>query len=218
MKRALIIATVAVLAVGGSAVAYKAYARHDGWGYGRWNRMSTSDMSAYADARIAALKAGLTLSAEQEKLWPPVESTLKELAKKRIDRVQQFRAERQARRDLAERGDRAEPRDFGSPIERMRKGADRLNEGGADLKRLADATEPLYQSLDEAQKRRFNVLSHAGMRSMQRDGRGWHRRGEMGDEGRHFGQHDFGQRDEGNRDGWRRRIEFYGDTPGAERL
>jgi hypothetical protein len=210
MKKALIIAAVAVVAVGGSAIAYKAYARHDGWGHGRWHRqLSASDMSAYADARIAALKAGLTLNADQEKLWPPVETTLKELAKKRIDRVEQFRAERQARRDQAERGDRPLP----NPIERMRKGADRLAQGGADLKRLADVADPLYQSLDEAQKRRFNTLAHAGMRSMQRDGRGWHRRGDLGDEGRHMGRFD---RD--GRDGWRQRIELDDDAPQAERL
>src|SRR5262245_31477105 len=106
MKKALIIAAVAVVAVGGSAIAYKAYARHDGRGHGGWHRqLRTSDLSAYADARIAALKAGLTLNAEQEKLWPPVETTLKDLAKKRIDRVEQFRAEFKARREQAERGD-----------------------------------------------------------------------------------------------------------------
>jgi hypothetical protein len=218
MKKALIIAAVAVVAVGGSAIAYKAYARHDGWGHGRWHRqLSASDMSAYADARIAALKAGLTLNAEQEKFWPPVESTLKELTKKRIDRVEQFRAERQARRDQAERQDQAAPRELPNPIERMRKGADRLAEGGADLKRLADATEPLYQSLDEAQKRRFNVLAHAGMRGMQRDGRGWHRRGDLGDEGRHMAPH-MGPRDHDRGGmGWRR-TDTDDDAPGAERL
>ena len=93
----------------------------------------------------------------------------------------------------------------------MRKGADRLAEGGTDLKRLADATEPLYQSLDEAQKRRFNALAHAGVRGMQRDGRGWQRRGDLGDEGRHMGRRD---RD----DGWRQRIELEDDAPQAERL
>jgi hypothetical protein len=213
MKKALIIAAVAVVAVGGSAIAYKAYARHDGWGHGRWHRqLSTSDMTAYADARIAALKAGLTLNAEQEKLWPPVEATLKDLAKKRIDRVEQFRAERKARREQAERSDQAQ-RPLVNPIERMRKGSERLAQGSADLKRLADATDPLYQSLDEAQKRRFNVLAQRGMRAMQRDDRGWQRRGEMGDEGRHFGSRDRSDRDQG----WRR-IDLDDDAPVAERI
>jgi hypothetical protein len=208
MKKALIVATVAVVAIGGSAAAYKAYARYDYWGHGRWHgRMTAGDMTAYADARIAALKAGLALSAEQEKLWPQVETTLRELAKKRIDRREQFRAEREQRRD------RADSRELPNPIERMRRGADRLAEGGSDLKRLADATEPLYQSLDDAQKRRFNVLARNGMRGMQHEGRGWRRHGDLGDEGRHMGP----------RQNWRDRGELE-DGPrtvsptGAERL
>jgi hypothetical protein len=207
MKKALIIATVAVVAVGGSALAYKAYARHQGYGF--WHgRMSASDMGAFADARIAGLKAGLALSAEQEKLWPPVESTLRDLAKKRIDRREQFRNEMQDRRDRAER------REPPSPVERLRRGAERLSEGAADLKRLADATEPLYQSLDEAQKRRFNVLARAGMRGMQQEGRGWRRHGDLGDEGRHMGPRDRNDRGPG----WRQRIELNDDAPGAQHL
>ena len=208
MKKALIIAAVAVVAVGGSAIAYKAYARQDGPGHGRWHRqLSTGDMTAFADARIAGLKAGLALSAEQEKLWPPVESTLRELSKKRIDLREKFRAEREQRRDQAER------RELPNPIERMRRGADRLSQGGTDLKRLADATEPLYQSLDEAQKRRFNVLARAGMRGMQHEGRGWRRHGNLGDEGRHMGP-----RGDERGPGWRQRTELDDDAPSAERL
>jgi hypothetical protein len=209
MKKALIIATVAVLALGGSAVAYHAYAHQGSWGYGRWHRqMSASDMSAFADARIAALKAGLALSAEQEKLWPPVESTLRELAKKRIDRREQFRAEREQRATSGE---------LPNPIDRLRRGADRLSEGGADLKRLADTTEPLYKTLDDAQKRRFNMLARAGMRGMQHGGPGWHRHGDMGDEGRHMGPN-MGPRDRDRGGmGWRR-TDMDDDAPDAERL
>ena len=36
-------------------------------------RFSPEDRAAFLDARIAALKAGLELSAEQEKNWPPLE-------------------------------------------------------------------------------------------------------------------------------------------------
>lgn len=206
MKKALLIATAAVFLAGGSAVAYKAYAHGDGWRHGRWHRMNSEDMSAFADARIAALKAGLKLSAEQEKLWPPVETALSDLAKKRIERREQFRAERRDREDRP------------NPIERLRRGADFMSETGADLKRLADAADPLYQSLDDAQKRRFNALAQRGMRGgMHHEGRGWRRHGDLGDEGRH---HRMGPRGDGERGpGWRERINFeYGTPPGAERL
>jgi hypothetical protein len=44
------------------------------------------------------------------------------------------------------------------------------------LKRLAEATDPLYRSLDEAQKRRFAILTRA------EGSRGWQRRGRDGGE------------------------------------
>jgi hypothetical protein len=37
-------------------------------------RLSPEDRAAFLDARIAALKAGLELNAEQEKNWAPLES------------------------------------------------------------------------------------------------------------------------------------------------
>ena len=41
--------------------------------------------------------------------------------------------------------------------ERLRDRADALATRAAALRRLADAEKPLYQSLDEAQKRRFGM-------------------------------------------------------------
>jgi hypothetical protein len=223
MKKALLIAAAAVFLAGGSAIAYKAYA-HEGWRPGGWQRMNPEDMSAFADARIAALKAGLKLSAEQEKLWPPVETAMRDLAKKRIDRIQQFRAEQRDRQDPP------------NPIERLRRGADVMSEAGADLKRLADAADPLYKSLDDAQKRRFDALARrGGMRGMHHDGPGWHRFGDLGDEGRlppPMGPHmspgmgprmmpGMGPRhgDEERGFGWRQRTDFRTGVPvGAEHL
>ena len=79
------------------------------------------------------------------------------------------------------------------PVARMEKRADALSETGAALKKLADATGPLYNSLDESQKRRFAILSRLGRggeafggrferergfrRGDEREGRGF-RRGE----------------------------------------
>ena len=113
---------------------------------------------AMSDARIAALKAGLRLTAEQEKLWPALETALQDASKARIER----RAERHAAKagqakDENAAGDvaKAERPDV---IERLRQRADGMVERGAAMKKLADAAAPLYDSLDEAQKRRFGVL------------------------------------------------------------
>jgi hypothetical protein len=111
---------------------------------------SAEDMSAFADARIAALHAGLKLNADQEKSWPPVEQALRDLAKQRIDRINAVRN----RQEAGEQGNQ-----HANPIERLQRRADALSTRGAALKRLADAAAPLYQSLDESQKRRFALLS-----------------------------------------------------------
>jgi hypothetical protein len=109
---------------------------------GNWHP-TAQDLSAFADARIAALHAGLQLNADQEKSWPSFEQALREVARMRIERLS-------AARD-------AQPSD--DPIERLQRRADVMTQHGAALKRLADAAAPLYQSLDDAQKRRFTMLA-----------------------------------------------------------
>jgi hypothetical protein len=104
---------------------------------------SPQDLSAFADARIAALHAGLQLNADQEKNWPPFEQALREMAKMRIERLSAARDEQQS----------------ANPIERLQRRAEVMTTRGAALKRLADAAAPLYQSLDEAQKHRFAILA-----------------------------------------------------------
>ena len=109
---------------------------------------SAADLSALLDARIAALKTGLKLTAEQEKNWPPVEAALRDMAKQRADRFQALRTNA-AMRD---------------PIMLLRARADIMTASAASLKSLADASEPLYKSLDDSQKRRLLVLLVAGTR------------------------------------------------------
>lgn len=131
----------------------------------RW-QPTTEDMRAFQAARLAALRAGLSLTSEQERHWPAFEQAMRELQQLRLNRVT---AIREARRE-------GRPRTT-DPAERMRLRATRLAESGAVLKRLADATEPLYSSLDDAQKRRFAVLARV------EGPRGWQRRGRDGGEG-----------------------------------
>jgi zinc resistance-associated protein len=137
-----VVAGTTVLALAGASFAY---AEH---GPGRFDHarhwhMSAADIGAFADARIAALHAGLELNADQEKNWPAVESALKEMAKQRVARIDARRTE-------------TAPTD---PVQRLNRLADNLSQRGAALKKLADAVGPLYNSLDQAQKHRFTVLS-----------------------------------------------------------
>jgi len=149
---------------------------HHGW------RPSADDISAFSDARIAALKAGLKLTPEQEKNWPALESALRDMAKQRSERF--------AARASADR-----PAD---PIERLNLRAERMSQAGASLKKLADAAGPLYQSLDDAQKARFRVLAQLGQGRHfgGHEGRGHEGRHGMGDRMMHRGPRGGGERDD----------------------
>jgi hypothetical protein len=117
-------------------------------------QLTADDIAAFTDARLAALKTALKLTPAQEKNWPAVEQALRDNSKERI-------ARREAREAAGRQTD---------AIERLRDRADALTTRAAALRRLADAEKPLYQSLDEAQKRRFGVFSRFAAR--------WHRMAE----------------------------------------
>jgi hypothetical protein len=157
--RKFAIAAVAVLAIAGSTAVY---AQHRHWGYGHM-RMSPEDRAAYADARIAAVHAGLKLSADQEKLWPPVEAAVREFAKLRIDRAN-------ARMNAPNDDSSQKPDD---PVSRLRERADTMAATAAAMKKIAEAADPLYKTLDDGQRRRLAVLTRMD-RFGGRDG--WHHR------------------------------------------
>lgn len=164
-----VLAGTTVLAIAGATFAYADQGpRGDyahGWHHGHHWRMSAADITAYADARIAALKAGLELTPEQEKNWPAMESAMRDMAKQRVD---WFAARQKAQ----------QPAD---PIARLNRRADALENRGAALKKLAAAAGPLYQSLTDAQKHRFMVLARLGG---PRFGHGrWHHHGWRGHDG-----------------------------------
>ncbi len=142
---------------------------HEGW-RGKRKPISAEDRAAYLDARIAAVKAGLKLTAEQEKLWSPVESVVRDLGKKYGERFAARREEWQKRREAMKD---SKERPAIDQIDRLRKRADALAERAADLKRFADAAQPLYATLDEGQKRRLQTLvKHRRAGMMHR----WHHR------------------------------------------
>lgn len=146
---------------------------YKGW-RGPRRPVSAEDRAAFIDARIASVKAGLKLSAEQEKLWGPVENVARELAKKYGDRYAARRDEwqkrREERKEARKQGKELPPVD---QVERLRKRADALAERATDMKRLADAAQPLYATLDEGQKRRLQTLiGHRHGGKMYR----WHHR------------------------------------------
>jgi hypothetical protein len=167
MKKVLL-AGVAALAITGSTVAY---AQHRPW-FHHHMRMSPEDRAAFADARIAAVKAGLQLTPEQEKLWPPLEAAVRDFSKLRIDRANA--------RMNAQKDDSRDAQNSDDPVARLRQRADNMAASAAALKKIADAADPLYKTLDDGQKRRLRVLT----RMEHGFGGGWrHREFEHGRDG-----------------------------------
>jgi hypothetical protein len=189
MKKILLAGTAALVLAGSTAV----YAQHRPWFHGHM-RMSAEDRAAFADARIAAVHAGLKLTADQEKLWPPVETAVKEFAKLRIDRAN---ARMNTMRD--DNRDQQKPDD---PMARLRERAETMGTTAAALKKIADAADPLYKTLDDGQKRRLAILTHMEGRFGRE---GWRQRGFERDDGDRGGDRDRGyDRDRGpsrDRDG-----------------
>src|SRR5438445_2491064 len=60
------------------------------------------------------------------------------------------------------------------PVARLRDRADTMTATAAAMKRIADAADPLYKTLDDGQKRRLAILTHLGARF---GGGGWRHRG-----------------------------------------
>jgi len=112
---------------------------------------SPADRAAFLDARIAALHAGLTLSPEQEKLWPAVETAVRTAANNAMARRQKFK-------------DAPAP---ASLIDRLRRRGENAVARGQNLEAIADAAAPLYATLNEDQKHRLPVLMH-GLRPHHR--------------------------------------------------
>jgi LTXXQ motif family protein len=174
MKRILLVA-LAALAISTSGFALSAATAQSDQQPSHAERMQrwTADRETLLDAKLAGMKVGLGLNADQDKLWGPFESAVKDAAKARMEAMQQMMQARMQGEHV-------------SPVDRLDALADRLAQGAADIKKIADAAKPLYASLDASQKEKFALLG----RDMLLPERArlamemWHHReGEMGKDG-----------------------------------
>jgi hypothetical protein len=120
-------------------------------------------LNALTDARVAIIKAALQLTPDQERYWPAIEEAIRARAKNRITRLEAVTT------GVAERADR-------SPIENLRdrdpiaflnRRADALAQRSADLKKLAAAWQPLYQTLTPDQHRRMGFVAMVVLRDLR---------------------------------------------------
>lgn len=152
------------------------WARGDGAGQGGWRHrrgggfgersgmrggqgmrnMSEADRKAFFEARLAAVKAGLQLNETQLRLWPPVETAVREMMTKRQEWSERIRKEGRP----------------ANPVDRMKRRGDFMAEHGAALQKFANAARPLYDTLTDEQKRRLRMLTPGmGRRGMMQGGR-----------------------------------------------
>jgi Spy/CpxP family protein refolding chaperone len=120
---------------------------------------SAADLNALTDARVGIIKAALQLTPDQEKYWSAVEEAIRARAKNRQARFERV-AELRDSGPMEAAGER-------NPVEFMQRRAERLNQRAADLKKLADAWEPLYKTLTPDQKKRMAFATYAAMRGMR---------------------------------------------------
>jgi len=208
-----VIAATAFLAIAGSSYVYaqQGFGGHRGFGDGpraeSRHRPSAADIAAFTDARIAALKAGLELTPDQVKNWPPFEQAVRDMVQLRVQRMQARQA-----------GDQQTST---SPFDRLARRADNMSKASAALKKVADAGAPLYQSLNDDQKGRFVKLArilrpHHGMH----DGNGGSRHAEgygrgFGGDGHGWDHGRFGQ-DNGGANGRMQKLMGEGGDQGSQ--
>src|SRR5215472_630882 len=119
------------------------------------DRLSAIEPNSITDLRVEVVKAALQLTPAQEKYWPAVEDAIRTRAKHRVTRLEGL-ANRVS--DLHDSDNPVEQILIRNPADFMNRRADALAQRSGDLKKLAEAWQPLYQSLNDDQKRRLGLL------------------------------------------------------------
>jgi hypothetical protein len=126
-------------------------------------RLNEADVAALTDARVNVIKSTLQLTADQDKLWPAVEDAIRARGKDRQERISDMKKEADELRGKS----RAEILRDRNPIEFLNQRADALAQKAADLKKLATAWQPLYQTFSADQKRRMGHLALITLRDLR---------------------------------------------------
>ena len=117
-------------------------------------RITEGDLKVITERRIDLVKAALQLTPEQQKYWPAIEAAIRARADARRSRLIQLAGYANDKRER-------------SPLDLLRDRADALSARGAALKKLVDAWQPLYDSLDARQKVRLRILAVLVVRELR---------------------------------------------------
>jgi LTXXQ motif family protein len=125
-------------------------------------RLNATDQNTLTDMRVDLVKAALQLTPEQEKYWPAVESAIRANAEDRRARVAKIqetvgRSADQSRIEVLRNRD---------PIAFLQRRSQALAQRSADLDKLAEAWQPLYNTLSQEQRQRLAALAIFVVRDM----------------------------------------------------
>jgi len=124
--------------------------------------LSVVDWNKLTDLRIDLVKAALQLTPDQEKYWPAIEDAIRNRAKDRQARIAKI-VETVGKRSDDSPVEALRNRD---PVNFLQRRAEALAQRSADLKKLADAWQPLYRTLSPGQKQRMAALTVFVLRDM----------------------------------------------------
>src|SRR5580658_7444825 len=139
------IAAVAALAIAGTTFVYA----QQGPGRGQPN---PDRFAKTANARLATIKAALELTPDQAQKWGAYQQAVENVIQLRVQAMQARAAHQAQAGGQPQHGS-------GDPFARLSRRIDGMTKTSAALKQVADAGEPLYSSLSDAQKGRFKVLT-----------------------------------------------------------
>jgi hypothetical protein len=125
-------------------------------------RLNATDQNTLTDMRVDLVKAALQLTPEQEKYWPAVESAIRASAEDRRARIARIQGTVGMRADES-RIDAMRNRD---PIAFLQRRSQALAQRSADLDKLAEAWQPLYNTLSQEQRQRMAGLAIFVLREM----------------------------------------------------
>jgi hypothetical protein len=106
-----------------------------------------ADHETMMDARLGGMKIALKLTPDQNPLWEAFENAVRGGAESRMDDMRQT----------------MENRERMSSVERMDATAGHMARRADELKTIAQAARPLYGSLDDTQKRKYELLGRETM-------------------------------------------------------
>jgi hypothetical protein len=125
-------------------------------------RLNATDRNTLTDMRVDLVKAALQLTPEQEKYWPAVEAAIRAGAEDRKARIAKIQ-ETVGRRADESRIEVMRNRD---PIAFLQRRSQALAQRSADLDKLAEAWQPLYNTLSQEQRQRMAALGIFVLREM----------------------------------------------------